>query len=161
MARQAEANRRSVQEARDSGKFPERLSVSVRPAPFDARAWKANPQAYLDVIEPGRVYQVAEPGPSVKRMEVVGEPFVHVPEATPATLGVQVEPGAAVTFTAFGSTGAFDNTLTTISVKADRKGIARVIFTPAPGVTGSVRILAGSPSTSGQTTFLVGVKPEE
>lgn len=160
MARQAEANRRSVEEARATGKHPERLSAAVRPGKFDKAAFDANPQAYLDVVEPGRIYQIRDPGPGVRAIRVVGQPFVYVPEATPATLAVSVEPRAPVTFTAFGTLGAFDNGLSSITVIADREGVARVIYTPAPGGAGSVRITAGSPSTSGQGSLLVGVQPE-
>lgn len=162
LAKQAEANRRSVEEAQSTGRFPERLSAAVRPGPFDLAAWKKSPQAYLDVVEPGRIYQLADASlPSVKPLAASGRQFAEVHEGAPATLGVRGEPGAPVTFTAFGSVGAFDNGLSSISVKADDKGVANVVFTAAPGAAGTVRILAGSPLTSGQVIFQVAVKLEE
>ncbi len=160
MIKQAEANRRSVQEAKDTGRYPERLGAHVRPPPFDLARWKANPQVYLDVVEPGRVYQTAPPGPGVKRIEPVGAWVHEVPDSTPATLEVEAEPDSPVTFTAFGA-GAFDNALGTITVRADKAGKARVLFTPAPGAPSSVRILVGSPLRAGQAVFHVGIKLEE
>ena len=59
------AQQKSVRTAAQTGQFPSRLSLDVRPAPFDAVAWAASPKAYLDIVEPGRVYQTATPGAAV------------------------------------------------------------------------------------------------
>lgn len=157
MAKQAEANQRSVREARDTGKYPERLGAHVRPAPFDLARWRADPQRYLDVVEPGRVFQTAPPGPRVKPILAPGYQVREVEPGNPATLEVHTEPDAPVTFTAFGP-GAFENGLGSITVRADKKGTALAIFVPPPDAEASVRILAASPLSSGQAVFHVGVK---
>lgn len=49
----------SVVEAMKSGTHPERLSALVPPKVFDKAAYEADAKAYLSVVEPGRVWQVA------------------------------------------------------------------------------------------------------
>ena len=57
---------KAVVEAIRQGNHPERVSVLVRPQPFDAKAYQTNPAAYLEVVEPGRVFQTAQPGPACR-----------------------------------------------------------------------------------------------
>ncbi len=60
----------SVVEAIETGKFPERLSPLVAPAPFDREAFQKDPASYLNIVEPGRVWQVAQPGAGVPHIKM-------------------------------------------------------------------------------------------
>lgn len=144
---------RSALEALKKGaNHPERLSPFIAPKPFDAVAYKADPQAYLDVAEPGRVFQSKPFAPDVARIEPVSPYFQDVRQGATVELAVKVTPGAPVTFTSF-DCGAFDNGLTTQTVAADAAGVARVKFRGMPGTVLETNILASSPMTSGQARF--------
>ncbi|MFT3771416.1 MAG: hypothetical protein QM820_38875 [Minicystis sp.] len=154
IAEQAEANRRSVVEARETGRFPERLNPSIPPKPFDRAAFEANPRAYLDVVEPGRVWQTADGAPSVKALEAVGVAYREVAPGGSVVLEVTGEPRAPVTFTSF-DMGAFENGLPSITVVGDTNGVSRAVFTATPGTVLAVNILAGSPLAVGNVKFVV------
>jgi hypothetical protein len=159
IAEQAAANRRSVVEARETGRFPERLSPLVRPKPFDLQAYAADPQAYLDVVEPGRVWQTSDGASGVEALRAAGVAYMVVPPGGSVMLEVDAVPFAPVTFTSL-DMGAFDNGLTSITVRADAGGRARVTFTAVAGTIDRVNILAGSPLTVGQARFAVRVKED-
>lgn len=146
----------SVIEASSTGKHPERLSSLVAPRPFDPAAYQTAPKTYLNISEPGRVWQIAQPGPGVRRLVSLVPEMQSIEQGESVLFKVQVVPGAPVTFTSFDQ-GAFQNQLTSITVAADQQGIARANFTGTGGTTGEVQILAGSPLTSGQAQFLVDV----
>ncbi len=150
----------SVAEAARDGTHPERLSVLVRPAKFDAKAYKANPRAYLDTVEPGRVFQAAPSGPGVPRLRTTDARLKQVVQGETAALRVVAPPGAPVTFTSFDA-GAFENRLTSITVAADQQGIAQAKFLATTGTIADVHILAASPVASGQARFVVNVVPPE
>ncbi len=147
---------KSVVEAFRDGKHPERISAMVLPQPFDAAAYKANPIAYLNVVEPGRVWQPAQPGPGVSRIGSVSAKYLEAEQGQPTTLSVKALPDAPVTFTSFDG-GAFDNQLTSITVKADEKGVAKATFIGTTGTINDVNILAASPATSGQLRYVVNI----
>jgi hypothetical protein len=151
---------KSMVEAITSGKFPERLSPAAAPKPFDAVAYEKDPQAYLSIVEPGRVFQPAQPGPGVKHIARLGDELREILQGETVTLQVVVTPDAPVYFTSF-DLGAFENQLPTISVKADDKGLAEAQFTGTRGTFNDVRILAASPVTSGRATFVVNVAVPE
>jgi len=69
---------------------------------------------------------------------------------------VRATPGAPVTFTSF-DLGQFENQLTSITVRADDKGIATARFIGSPGTINDVNILVASPVNSGQAKFAVNV----
>lgn len=148
---------RSVAEALRTRKHPERLSPMIPPKPFDAEAFQANPQAYLDVVEPGRVFQVAQPGPGVPPLRRLSPGYQGVTQGDTVMLRVKTTPGSPVSYTAF-DLGAFENRLTSISVQADEQGIAQAEFRATPGTVEDVHILAGSPGASGQVRFTVNVQ---
>jgi hypothetical protein len=152
------ANLRSVAEAARSGVHPERLTPLIAPAPYDHQRFLADPQAYLDVVEPGRVYQSAVPGEGVAQLELVGSALATIPQGGRTELAVRTVPHAPATFTSF-ECGAFDNHLTTITVRADGNGVATATFSAPPGTLNAVSILAGSPLASGQVNFTVIVTP--
>jgi hypothetical protein len=153
----ANANVRSVVEAAKTGKHPERLTAMLMPKAFDKAAFEANPQAYLDVVEPGRVWQTAKGAPNVKTLDTPGPAMLDCLKNGSVTLTVVGEKLAPVTFTSF-DMGAFQNRLTSVTVRADDKGAASAVFTATPGTTAGVNIIAASPLAVGQVKFLVTVK---
>lgn len=82
--------------------------------------------------------------------------FVEVLQGEPVPLKVRTIPNAPVTFTSF-DLGSFSNRLTSITVAADKDGVATAQFTGTPGTYNDVNILAASPMTSGQVKFVITV----
>jgi hypothetical protein len=153
----ANAQVASVVEAARTGKHPERLSSLVLPKPFDRAAYAANPRAYLDVIEPGRVFQSAAPGPGVPVLDSLGAEMLSMSRGTPVELKVKAAPGAPVTYHS-SDLGAFDNQLTTITVRSDEQGVAVAQFHATPGTIGDCNITAASPMCSGRINFFVTIE---
>lgn len=141
--------------ARDSNHH-ERFSAMALPEAYDENKYKANRAQYLKTIEPGRVWQSAQPKKGVFQIGTESAPDFEVAQGEPAVLKVVAAPGAPVTFTSFDG-GAFSNKLSSITVEADDKGIAIATFIGTPGTFNEVNILAASPMTSGQAKFLVNV----
>lgn len=149
----------SVAEALKTGKHPERLSMMVEPAIFDAGQYALNPQSYLDTIEPGRVFQTAQPGPDVPELVPAGATAASILPNQSVDVAVITAPGAPVSWSSL-DLGSFQNGLNAITVPADRTGKAAVTFTATPGVSHLVHILAGSPLASGQVAFQVDVQTQ-
>jgi hypothetical protein len=152
----ANANVASVVESARTGKFPERRSPLIAPPPFDPAAFAANPQAYLDIVEPGRVFQSAEPGPTIPVLSVIGTASQQIIVGGSCTLTVKTAPAAPVSFMTM-DLGTFPNSLTAITVQADDQGLAKTTYTASGGVIADVHILAGSPGASGQVQLYVFV----
>lgn len=150
------ANVASVAEAARTGKHPERLSPLMAPKAFDPASFNANPQAYLDVIEPGRVFQSAAPGPSVPVLRSKGTASFTITRGGSCPLTVITAPDAPVTFTTL-DLGTFPNQLTSITVRANAQGEATTTYAASGGVIADVSVLAGSPLASGQVKFHVFV----
>ena len=146
----------SVVAALREKKHPERLSPMIAPPAFDAKAYQADPQAYLNTVEPGRAFQSAQPGPDVKVLQRMSPRLVKVTQGESVTLEVKAVPDAPVTFTSF-DLGQFENQLTSITVQANETGVAQAEFSATPGTIDHVNILAASPVTTGQARFLVDV----
>lgn len=146
----------SVAEAFKTGKHPERLTSMISPEAFDKAAFEADPEAYLNVVEPGRVWQPAQPGPNVSRLQAVSPRYLEMVQGETVSLKTKAIPGAPVTFTSF-DLGAFQNRLTSITVQADDTGTATARFTGTPGTYNDVNIVAASPLTSGQAKFVVNI----
>lgn len=147
---------KSAIEALKTGKYPERLSAMALPKDFDPKRYAANPQEYLDTIEPGRVWQPAQPAEGVPASKALSPEYVEALQGEPVVLQVQTAPNAPVTFTSF-DLGAFSNQLTSITVAADREGVALATYTGTPGTFSDNSILAASPWASGQVRFTVNV----
>jgi hypothetical protein len=139
------------------GNHPERVSAMMRPRLFDAKAQQADPAAYFEVVEPGRVFQTAQPGPGVPRLAAAGNTFHQVAQGQAARLRVQAPAGAPVSFTAFDG-GQFDNQLSSITVRADARGVAETRLLATSGTIEDLNVLAGSPLASGQVKFVVNVQ---
>jgi hypothetical protein len=145
----------SVVEALHQGKHPERLSPVFAPTPFDAHAFAQNPQAYLSIIEPGRVFITAQPGPGIPVLTAESPLEQRVVQGEAIELVVRTAASAPVSFTSLDLGIFVENTLAAISVQADAQGIARVHLRAAPGTVGEVSTLAGSPLAAGQVRFLM------
>ena len=153
----ANPNIESIVEAVKTGKHPERLSPLAKPTPFDPEAFTADPDAYLKVVEPGRVFQTAQPGPNVPVL-IQDSPRIHrLVEGESARLRVRAAPKSPVSFTSFGG-GQFQNQTNAITVRANDRGIGEVKFFASPGAVGNIEILAGSPTSTGQIRFLMRVE---
>jgi len=152
----ANPNVESVAEALRTGKHPERLTALLPANPFDREAFEKDPAAYLAVVEPGRVWQAAQPGKGVRVLRPLGGRFHMAEQGKLVELKVLAPAGAPVTFTSFDA-GAFENRLTSITVRAGKDGIARAPFKGTPGTINDIRILAASPLATGQVEFKVVV----
>jgi len=152
------ANTKSIHEALETKQYPERLSPKIQPKPFDAEQYRRDPQAYLNVVEPGRVWQSAQPGPGVEVLKQLTPRYTKIKQGESVKLRVQAVPRAPVTFHSF-DLGRFSaNQLTTLSVQADDQGIAEAEFVGSEGTYNNVNILAASPLTTGQVKFIVYVE---
>ena len=149
----------SVLEALQAKSHPERLSVMMPPKePFDKAAYEANPKAYCDVMVPGRVFQTATPGPGVMELLPTSNTLALVGQNDLVKLSVKTEPGAPATFTSLDMGFFQENKLNSITVQADKAGMATATFTGGPGTIANVNILAGSPMATGQVRFKVVVQ---
>jgi hypothetical protein len=148
----------SVGQALHDRNHPERLSPIIAPQPFDRAAYHADPAAYLNVVEPGRVFQVAQPGPDVLRIQAVGPTLATIDQGGTVPLRVHALAGMPVTFTSFDLGRFAENQLTSISVAADDQGIAHVTFVGDSGTINEVNILAACPLTAGQVTYHINVR---
>lgn len=154
----ANVHTKSVVEAYGAADYPKRVSVLHKTKEkFDFEAFKANPKPYLNIVEPSRALSPAQPGEDVVRIMRVTRKFQTVKQGESVMLEVQALPGAPVTFTSF-DLGKFENELTTITVQADKTGLASTKFFGTTGTVEDVNILAASPVTSGQAKFIVNVE---
>ena len=149
---EASANAASIAEASRTGKFPERLSPLMAPKAFDPAAFAANPQKYLDVVEPGRVFQSAAPGTQVPVLQAKATSSFSIPVGGSCTLAVITAANSVATFTSF-DLGTFSNSLTSITVQANDRGEASTVYHASGGVIANAQVLAGSPGASGQVQF--------
>jgi len=146
---------RSVREASQGKTHPERLSPLIPAHPFDKAAFEADPQAYLDVVEPGRCFQTLQsPGPDSVYLQA-GASTVKASEGAPVALFVKGAPLAPVTFTAFGPGQFTENTLGSISVRGNAEGYAFVHFAAPRGFAGRIPVLVGSPLAIGNERIMV------
>ena len=156
VAGDANVNVRSVVEAAQGSHHPERLATLIAPAPFDAGRFAANPQAYVDVVEPGRVFQSAQPGADVLVLRSLSSTNLTMTQEGQVVLRVKTQPLAPVTFTSFDG-GRLSNQLVSQTVLADAHGVAVTAFTAGAGTVDGVQVLAGSPMASGQVHFDIHV----
>lgn len=126
----------------------------IAPKPFDPAAFSANPQAYLDIVEPGRVFQTAAPGVDVPVLRSKGTASYEIPVGGSCTLTVITAPHAPVSFVTL-DLGTFSNSLTAITVQANAEGEASTVYTASGGAIADVHLMAGSPMASGQVKFHV------
>ena len=150
----------SIAEAVRNNNHPERLSAFVKPADFDQDKFLADPQAYLDVVEPGRVFQSAEYAEGVENIFRTNGFFHQLLQGESVLLSTRSEPMMPVTFYS-NRLGRFQNQLTSISVQADEQGHAEARFFATPGTFGDLDIIASSPLNSDQASWLIRVRLPE
>jgi hypothetical protein len=143
----------------NSWQLPESQTSLFSPEPFDIETYRADPEAYLRQVRPGRIFQTAQPGVGVKRLAARSRGLHRLVRGETTLLEVMAEPGMPVTFHTQ-QVGEFDNRLSTISVKADESGVARVHF-KATSTSGLVNVVAASPVHSEQVEFAVRVSAPE
>ncbi|MEO1527315.1 MAG: hypothetical protein AAFX06_17950 [Planctomycetota bacterium] len=146
----------SILEAARTGSNPERLNPFVKPEPFDRLAYEQDPDAYVSLHVPGRVWQSAQPGEGVPVLKAASEHRHRVKQGEAVRLSVKTLPGMPVTFVSFDSAG-FENGLAVISVSADENGIASANFAGVSGTMGLINILAASPVATERVRFGVYV----
>jgi hypothetical protein len=139
-------------------KAEQAVSLFAGIAPFDAEVYFQDPDAYLSVVEPARIWQSAQPSKDVPQLKRVSERNHKIAQGESVRLQVRTQPNAPVSFFSF-DMGAFQNRLAMITVAADDTGIASADFNGTPGTTKSVNILASSPLASGNLEFRVFVEP--
>jgi hypothetical protein len=147
-----------AQLARDlaSRETPNAFSSFAPPSVFDANAYRADPQAYLSAIEPGRVFVPAQPGEGVPPIRSEGKRFHRLKQGESVRLKVAASPGAPVAF-ASQDLGQFENSLTSITIAANEEGVAEAVYTASGGTIDLVQVLAASPMASGQVQFTIDV----
>ena len=148
----------SVAEAYQTGEHPERLSPLVAPAPFDETAFRKDPQAYLNVIEPGRVYQVRKPGKGVPVLMAHEAELFHCVPMGEVRLAVQALSHAPVTFLTSNGGIFRESKLNSVTVQADAEGVASATFYANPGATHDCPVIVGSPMCAANVTLIVRVE---
>ena len=132
-------------------------SVNARPTPFHAATFARDPSAYLDVVQPSRVWDVATPGPNVAPLTAISDTARTIPALGSVRLQVQTAPLFPVSFFSY-DLGVFANNLAAITVRADSQGVASAVWTATAGTTGLTRIHVGSPGASGNVLFNITVR---
>jgi len=136
------------------------LSLLAAATPFDAAAFKLNPegyaQAYAQDVQPSRVYQTAAPGAGVPVLTAITSTQVEMPQDGLLFLRVRTVPSGPVSWVTTDG-GTFQNHLAAMTVVADSHGVASVAYTAGPGTIDGVKVLAGSPLSVGQIQFYIQV----
>ena len=144
------------QELRSANAPPEARSSMFLPEKFDKERYFDNPGEYVNKIRPGRAFAPSNPGPDVVPLAAVSSRLTTVLQDEKAILRVRAAEGYPVTFyTPDG--GEFGNRLKTVTVVANKDGIAEAAYTAVSGTAGIIDVVAASPLHSGQVTFSVKV----
>lgn len=151
---------KSVAEALRTGTHPERLSPLIPARKFDRAAFLANPDDYMSVAEPGRVFQAAPAGANVPAIVALTPRRVNVDQGSAVTLSVKAEAGMPVTFTSFDG-GLFGNGFVSQTVITSADAKASVSFRGVEGTIASSQVLASSPTCSGQARFTLFTRVPE
>jgi len=136
------------------------LSPFIAPRDFNPTKYKASKKYrtdYLNTHEPGRVYQVAQPGKEVTVLQRVSNVYQEVEQGSKVTLEVKGKPGYPCTFTSM-DLGMFENGLTSITKEANSNGKVAVEFHGVPGTIANTNILCSSPVCSTRLKFIVFTK---
>ncbi|WP_144056695.1 hypothetical protein [Rhodopirellula europaea] len=130
----------------------------LSPPAFDRDKYQAAPEDYLSVSMPGRVWQSAQPGPEVPAIETLTRMRHVLRKGESIRLQVRTKPSMPVSFMAT-DLGTFSNGLTSISLAADKRGVAEAVFTASSGANNSTEVLAASPAASGRIRFEIRILP--
>ena len=146
----------SVLEARTTKSFPERLSLYHKPKPFNLDAWKKDESAYLNVVEPGRIDQMADI--SAPSIEAIGSRSRKIKVCTVLPVQFKAAPNSPVSLVVTRG-GIFTESKTNaVTVKSDKNGIATVHYYATRGTVHQTEIMAASPMNFGQASILVNVQ---
>jgi hypothetical protein len=132
------------------------LNMFVKIPAFDRKSYDRDPSSYLAAVEPARVWQSAQPGEGVPRLQRVSQIIQNVVQGESVRIQVKTLPSSPVTFLSY-DLGAFQNRLASITVPSNEQGIASADFTSVPGTVADARIVAASPVASGNQTFIVRI----
>lgn len=148
----------SVAEAQSDGRHPERLSAQIAPAPYVRPRDSAAMQRHLDVIEPGRIYQTADPATGAAQLTAVGGDGTRViPAMGSVELAVRTAPGAPCTFLATEGGSFAETRLACATVLASEDGVARATYHADAGTVDDATVLVGSPDAVGTLALTVHV----
>lgn len=147
-----------VYSALEAKQNPELTGPMLSPPEFDRQSYQADPEAFLSITVPGRVWQSAQPGPDVPLIEQLSKSRHVVRKGEAIRLEVKTLPAMPVSFLAT-DLGTFENGLSSISVAAGDDGVAEAVFTASSGSDQSTEVLASSPVTSGRVSFSVRILP--
>jgi hypothetical protein len=150
------AQRESVRSTTAAPAPIRRVGALAAATAFDRRAWERDPDAYLSVIEPARVYQSAHPQMGVPATTVAGPSSAQVAPLASVPLQFVTAPHAPLTIVSEGL-GSFPNGLTAITLRSDHRGVVQTTWTAIRGTTGDVMIVAASPLAVGQAHLLIEV----
>ncbi len=127
---------------------------------FDRAAYgtAAGKAAYLAQIDPDRLGETAQPGPGVTSLERISPPLIQVKAGKSVELVVKTAAGMPVSLHAADG-GRFANGKNVITVAADDRGRATIIYTATADVVGYASIRAASPSASNTILLTVQVLP--
>lgn len=129
------------------------------PKPFDRAVFEADPAKYLNVSEPGRCYQSAAPGKDVPVLTAQSPLSSRIKQGESIRLTVKCAPLAPFSVSSFDGGAFAESKLSSVTVRADKEGIASVTFIATPGTLNDCRILGASPLCSGQTRFVIEIEP--
>jgi hypothetical protein len=146
----------AIKQAIAHDRHQERLTPLLLSPAFDAAAFNADPAAYLALVEPGRIWQSAEPGASVPALSSPDSTRRTMVQGGTVALRARTAPNMPVTFASLDG-GTFGNGLACISVRANGAGLAQAIYA-SPDRIGHMRVLAASPVATGQVTFRIAVQ---
>jgi len=130
------------------------ISITGKREKFDLAKYNSDPSYYIDTVEPGRAFDIAQPEEGVKPLARLGSNYHEAIQNEAVSLEARGEPNMPVSFTAFDG-GTFQNGLGFITLKANGSGVASAEFTPTSGVIALCRIRAASPVNSGTLQWLV------
>ena len=147
---------KSLYDAIESSENPEFSSPAFSPPPFDLQKYQKDPDAYLDLHVPGRMWQTAQPGEGVPVLVSKSKRRLTLRKGESVRLSVETKPNMPATFTSV-DLGTFDNGLNTISVQADENGVATAAFTASGGVGNMIHVVAASPVATERVQFQVFV----
>ncbi len=154
--RNANANTKSLAKTEDNPELAKNRSMLQVPEPFDREAYLKNPQAYIDEVVAGRIWQPAKPSKKTATIQRVGKYRHQLVQGETVTLRVNVESGMPVHF-ASERLGQFENQLPTITVRADKNGRATTRFTASGGTRDFIDLVASSPVHSGYARWLIEI----
>ena len=128
------------------------LATRRMPPPFDPVRYAQDREAYCRQVVPGRIWQMAMPGPDVPVLKAQGDLHREAVQGESVLLSVRAPVGSPVTYFAFDG-GAFPNKLGCQTVFAGTNGVASIAYMPTSGVYHETNVGAACPAASGQVVF--------